>query len=111
MLFGRSEDVQSRSVGGIAPSLGIELFSKPANILRLVVDNRKHATKEEKIARLYCLDVSAKRLRNFWELNSKVLQPAISTTRLRTFIAYHRPTCAPPSTCSTSPVTLRASVR
>ena len=61
--------------------------------------------KEEKVARLHCLDVSAKRRRGGWELNAKVLQTATCTDQLRTFHAYHRPACAPPSTCSTSPVT------
>ena len=106
MFFGRSENAQGRSVGGISSRLSIELFPKPANILRLVVDNWEHAAKEEQITRLYRLDVSAKRRWGFWELNSKVLQPAICTAQLLgTFTAYHRPTCAPPSTCSTSPVT------
>jgi hypothetical protein len=43
-----------------------------------VVDNWEHPAKEEQVARLYRLDVSAKRRRGGWELNSKVLQPAIS---------------------------------
>ena len=105
MLFRRGEGAQGRSVGGISSSFGIELFPQPAKIFRLVVDNRKHPAKEEQVARLQCLDVSAKRRRGGWELNAKVLQPALGAARLRTFSAYHRPTCAPPSTCSTSPVT------
>ena len=59
MLLGRSEHVQCRSVGGISSSLGVELFPKPADILRLVIDNRKHSAKEEQIARLNRLDVTA----------------------------------------------------
>ena len=105
MLFRRGENAQSRGVGGISSSLDIELFPEPANILRLVVDDREHPAKEEQVARLYRLDVSAKRRRGGWELNAKILQPAFCTARLRTFTAYHRPTCAPSSTCSTSPVT------
>ena len=105
MLFGRSEHAQSRGVGGVSSGLGIELFPQPPDILRLVVDNWEHPAKEEQVARLYRLDVSAKRRRGGWELNAKVLQPAIGAARLRTFRAYHRPTCAPSSTCSTSPVT------
>ena len=105
MFLGRGEGAQSRGVGGISPSLDIEFFPKPANILRLVVHNRQHPAQEEQIARLQRLDVSAKRRRSGWELNAKVLQPALCAARLRTLRAYHRPTCAPPSTCSTSPVT------
>src|SRR6266852_3709947 len=107
MLLGRSEDVQCRSVGGVSSSLGIELFPKSAKILRLVVHNWEHSAKEEKVARLHRLDVRAKRRRGGRELNAKVLQPAIctATAQVRTSHAYHRPACAPPSTCSTSPVT------
>src|SRR5215468_6949987 len=111
MLLGRGEDVQSRSESGISPSLEIELFPESAKVLRLVIDNWEHPAKKEKVARLHRLDISAKRRRGGWELNAKVMQPAIRTARLRTFSAYHRPACAPPSTCSTSPVTCRASVR
>jgi len=105
MLLRRGKDVQSRSVGGISPTLDIELFPESAKVLRLVIDNREHPAKEEKVARPYRLDISAKGRRGRWELNAKVLQSAIRTIWLRTFNAYHRPTCAPPSTCSTSPVT------
>src|SRR5215467_12620933 len=111
MLLGRGKDVQSRSVSGISPSLDIELFPEPSKILRLVIDNWEHPAEEEKITRLYRLDISAKGRRGRREPNAKVLQSAICTVWLRTFHAYHRPTCAPPSTCSTSPVTWRASVR
>jgi hypothetical protein len=78
---------------------------------RLAVHNWEHSTKEEKVARVRRFDVSAKRRRGGWELNAKVLQPAICTAQVQTSNAYHRPACAPPSTCSTSPVTWRASVR
>jgi hypothetical protein len=105
MLFGRSDDAQSRGVGGISSSLGIELFPQSPDILRLVVDNWEHPAKEEQVARLDRLDVSAERRRGRWELDTEVLQPAIGAAWLRTFRAYHRPTCAPSSECSTSAVT------
>src|SRR6266404_6621117 len=105
MLLGCGEDVQSRSVSGISPSLDIELFPESAKVLRLVIDNWEHPAKKEKVARLYRLDISTKRRRGGWELNAKVLQSALCTPQVRTSTAYHRPACAPPSTCSTSPVT------
>ena len=106
MLLGRGEDVQSRSVSGISRSLGIWLFPRWAKIPRLVIANWEHPAKgEEKIACLYRLDISTKPRRRRWELNAKVLKSAICTAWLQTFSAYHRPACAPPSTCSTSPVT------
>ncbi len=111
MLFGRSEDAQSRGVSGVAPGLGVELLADPADVLRLVVDDGQHSAEEEQVACLHCLDVGAERRRRGRELNAEALQPALCAVRLRTLNAYHRPECAPPSTCSTSPVTLRASVR
>ena len=54
-----------------------------------MVDNREHPAKEEQVARLQGLYVSAKRRRGGRELNAKVLQPALCTVRLRTFRAYH----------------------
>src|SRR6266849_3035642 len=111
MLLGRGEDVQSRSERGISPSLDIELFPESAQVLGLVIDNWEHPAKKEKVARLNRLDICTKRRRGGWELNAKVLQSAICTAWLRPFYPYHRPACAPPSTCSTSPVTCRASVR
>ena len=82
MLFGRGENAQSRSVCSVSPGLGVELFPQPANILRLVVNDWEHPAKKEQVARLYRLDVSAKRRRGRWELNAKVLQPTFCTARL-----------------------------
>jgi hypothetical protein len=82
MLLGCSEDVQCRNAGRFSSSLGIELVPKPANKLRLVVDNGEHPTKEEQVSRLHCLDVSSKWRRGGWELNTKVLQPAICPAEL-----------------------------
>src|ERR1700733_5773835 len=106
MFLRRSQNVQSRSEGSIAPSLGIELFPPPANILRLMVHNRKHPAEEEKIAGLHRLHISTKRGRGSRKLDTKLLQPAVRASLLRTLLSAPRwPTCAPSSTCSTSPVT------
>ena len=40
-----------------------------------------------------------------------VFTSTLGTRRLLALRAHHLPECAPPSTCSTSPVTCRASVR
>jgi len=105
MLLRRGKNSQSRCVGGISSGFGIKFFPEPANILRFVVNNWEHPAKEEQIARLYRLNISAKRRRDGWELDTKLLQSAFCAAWLRTFTAHHRPTCAPSSTCSTSPVT------
>src|SRR5690242_20474585 len=89
MLLGRCEDVQCRNVGGISSSLGIELFPKPANELRLAVHNREHPAQEEKVAQLYRLYVSAKRRWSRWELNAKVFQTLLSTGWPKVFGDYH----------------------
>jgi len=47
MLLRGGKNSQSRRVGGISSGLGIELFPKPANILRFVVYNWEHPAKEE----------------------------------------------------------------
>ena len=59
MLLGRSEHVQGCSVDSISSGLGVEFFPKPSDILRLVIDDRKHSAKEEQVARLDRLDVTA----------------------------------------------------
>src|SRR5215469_5638003 len=105
MLLCGSEGVQGRDVEGISSGFSVQLFANAADVLRLTVDDGEHSAEEEEVARLYCLDVGAKRRRRSWEVNAKVLQPAFCTSRLRTLTAHHRPVCAPPSTCSTSPVT------
>jgi hypothetical protein len=66
-----------------------------------VVHNQEHSAEEEKIARLHCLDVSAKARRG-WELNAKVPQPVIWTHRCEPLMlttgrrAHRRPRAAPP---------------
>ncbi len=51
-FFGCSEGAQSSGDGGISSSFGIELFSQPAKILRLVIDHREHPAQEKQVARL-----------------------------------------------------------
>jgi hypothetical protein len=77
MLLGSGKRAQRGGVDGISSRLGIEFFSKPAKILRLVVDNREHSAKEEQIARLQRLDVTAEWRWRGRELNTQLLQPAL----------------------------------
>ncbi len=79
MRFRRGENAQSRGVGSISSSLDVELSSKPANILRLVVDYGEHSAKEEEVACLHRLNVRAEWRRGGRELNTEVLQAAIRT--------------------------------
>src|SRR5271156_2230490 len=84
MLFNRGQTAQSRRASRIASSFDIELLSKAAEILRLVIDNRKHAGQEKQVASLRCLDVVAKRFRRGRELNAKLLQRLFCAARLGT---------------------------
>ena len=54
---------------------------------------------------------SAERAGSIGEHDAELLQPALRVEPAATLAAYHLPVCAPPSTCSTSPVTWRDSVR
>jgi len=105
MLFGRGQGAQGRSPNRIAAHFGIQFLPQPAKILRLVIHNREHAAQEEEIACLQRLNVTSERRWSSRKLNAKVLQSALCAARLRAFTSYHRPTCAPSSTGSTSTVT------
>jgi hypothetical protein len=73
MLFGRCKRAQSRSTYRIPSRLDIHFIPQPAKILGLVIHNREHAAKEEEIAGLHRLNVTAKRRRSRWKLDAEVL--------------------------------------
>ena len=87
------------------PAFASSSFPETADELRLVSDGRKHTAEEEQIAGLYGLDIRAERSGRRREFDAELLQSALRVGRLRAHAAYHFPECAPPSTCSTSPVT------
>jgi hypothetical protein len=71
----------------------------------------KHPAQKKQIARLRCFRIDAERLRRRREIEAKFFQPLLSAGKPRAFARYHLPACAPPSTCSISPVVNVASVR
>lgn len=71
----------------------------------------EHSSQEKQVGRLYRLYVDALRLRRCWKFDAKFFQPLLSAGRPRARAGYHLPACAPPSTCSISPVVNVASVR
>src|SRR5664279_5913081 len=105
MILSRCERAQGRGVCCIAASIGTEFFAKPAYIFWLMVHNGKHAAEEEQVARLQGLNVTAKGSGRGWQVNAKFLHSSLGAAWMRILTDYHRPKCAPPSTCSTSPVT------
>jgi hypothetical protein len=96
------EYVQSRDARGIASLFDVVLSAQPAYELRFMPDGRENAAQIKQVARLDTFNISAERFGGGREVRA---------CRLRAVLAHHLPECAPPSTCSTSPVTLRASVR
>src|ERR1700722_1968692 len=105
LLLCRRQNIHGCNADRLSARACIQFFTEASDEFRLVSNDRKHATEEEKIAGLYSLDISAKRSRRRREFDAKLLQPALRAARLRARVAYHLPECAPPSTCSTSPVT------
>ncbi len=104
MLFSRSERAERCGVSGIPSSLDIDFFSKPTKIFRFMVYDWKQSAQEQEVPRLDRLDIAAQRCWGGLEFDAKLLQPPLRIAGLRSPRAYHRPACAPPSTCSTSPV-------
>ena len=98
MLLCRRQHAQRRDIRSISPSLRVQFFPQPPNILRLVIHHRQHAAEEKQVSRLHRLHIRAKRSWRRRKLNAKFLQPAIRAARSRTVPAHHRPTCAPSST-------------
>src|SRR5438477_591765 len=111
MISRNSEDVEGREVSRLTPPFHIELRADAPNEFRPVAFRGKHPAQKKQIARLHRLHIGAERLRRRRKLDAKFFQPLLGAGRPRAFPGYHLPTCAPPSTCSTSPVMWRASVR
>ncbi len=99
-----SQRIERREVSGLATRFHVELGTDPSNKFRLTARRGKHAGKEKKIAGLHRFCISAEGLRGGRESDPQFLQPLLGGGRLIVFASYHFPLCAPPSTCSTSPV-------
>src|SRR5262245_3479078 len=105
MLPRDSEAVERREVSRLAPRFHIEFGANAPNEFRPVAFGGKHSAQKKQIACLHRFHIGAERLRRCRELDAKVFQPLLGADRPGAFAGYHLPTCAPPSTCSTSPVT------
>ncbi len=105
-MFSRyRERIERSEVSGLATHFHIELGPNTPNEFRLAARRGKHTGKEEEIAGLHRFYISAERLRWDREFDPQFLQSLLGGGRLIFFASYHFPLCAPPSTCSTSPVT------
>src|SRR6266478_841526 len=111
-MFSRdSENVERREMSRLAPRFHIELRADASDEFRPAAFRRKHPGQKKQITRLHRFHIGAERLRRRRKLDAKFFQPLFGAGGLRVFAGDHLPTCAPPSTCSTSPVVWRASVR
>src|SRR6202522_1953344 len=110
MISRYGEHVQRRKACGFPSLVGVVFPAQTAYELRFMPDNRQNPTKIKQVACLDTFNISPKRSRRRRQLNTELRKPALRASRLRPFRAHHLPECAPPSTCSTSPVTWRASV-
>ena len=104
-MFSRDrESIERREVSGFATRFHVELGADPPNEFRLAARRGKHTGKKKQIAGLHRFYISAERLRWGREFDPQFLQSLLGGGRLIFFASYHFPLCAPPSTCSTSPV-------
>src|SRR3954471_21699964 len=76
-----------------------------------MTDDRQHPTEEDQIAGPYRFDIGPEGCRRRGKRDAEFPQPSFRAGCLSFRMVYHLPRCAPPSTCSTSPVTRGASVR
>src|SRR5207245_2810411 len=111
MLPRNTKGVECGEMSRFAPRFHVELRAEASNEFRRAAFRGKHARQKKKIPRLHRFHVRAERLRRRRKFDAKFFQPLLGAGRPRAFAGYHLPKCAPPSTCSTSPVMWRASVK
>src|SRR5579864_1106661 len=105
MLSRDGEYVQRRNACRFPSLFDVVLSTQPADELRYMPDDRQNAAEMKHSARLDTFNIRTKGSGRGRQLNAELRQPALRGSRLRTLRAHHLLECAPPSTCSTSPVT------
>src|SRR4029453_18078467 len=111
-MFSRhSQDVERGEMCSLASRFHIKLRADAPYKFCHAAFRGEHPGQKKQIARLHRLHISTERFRRRRELDAKFFQPLLGAGRPRGFAVYHLPTCAPPSTCSPSPVIWPASVR
>src|SRR5882724_6914118 len=105
MLPSDGECIECREAGRFFSGFDVELSADAPHKSCLTAFRGQHPGQEEQAARLHRLYINTKRLWRCWELDAKFLQPLLGAGWPRALTGYHLPTCEPPSTWSTSPVT------
>src|SRR5882672_10252834 len=104
MLLHHSERIKCCEMRRIPASFHIKVRTEASNEFRLAALRRKHPGQKKQIARLHRLHISTERFGRRGELDAKFFQPLLGACGWKSVTGYHLPRCAPPSTCSTSPV-------
>src|SRR5579864_1683468 len=99
------EYVQRRNACCCPSLFDVVLSTQPAYELRYMPDDRENAAEMKQSARLDTFSIRAKGSGRGRQLNAELRQPALRASPLRARRTHHLLECAPPSTCSTSPVT------
>src|ERR1700736_6339852 len=105
------ERIQRRKMSRFASRFHVELGADAPDEFRRAAFRREHAGEKKQITCLDRFRINAKRFLRSRELDAEFFQTFLGAGRIGIFARYHLPTCAPPSTYSTSPVMWRASVR
>ena len=105
MFSHHGEHVQGRDARGFATLFDVVLPSEPADELGFMADDRENTAEIKQVARLNTLGIRPNGRPRGRQRDVEVGEPALCGRWLRVVRAYHLPECAPPSTCSTSPVT------
>ena len=111
MLPGNGEHVKCREVRPPCASVDFKFRAHPPDEFRVAVFRRKHTAQKQQMPVCTWFDIGTERLRRCGEHDAELLQPLLRPGQVHAFAGYHLPMCAPPSTCSTSPVTCGASVK
>src|SRR6266404_1322405 len=113
MLLGECKRIQRGQATRAPPFFDVQLSSDTSQEPGYSLLHWQRAAQKEQVPGLDCFNIRAKR--SWWtrQFYAKVFQPLFGTgvRCVRGHLHHHRPRCAPPSTCSTSPVTWLASVR
>ncbi len=104
MLPRDSETIERREVSRLAPRLHIELRADAPDEFRRAAFRRKHPGQKKEVSGPHRFRIGAERLGWRRELDAEFFQPMFGARRPGAFAGYYLPACAPPSTCSTSPV-------
>jgi hypothetical protein len=105
MLPCDGKGIECREPSRFLSGFDVELRADAPDKSRFAAFGGQHPGQKQQITRLHRLHINTERLWRCWELDAKFFQLLLGTGWPRALTGYHLPTCEPPSTWSTSPVT------